>query len=269
LATPTVREGRWLEPEEAGAIVLSQSTLDNTGLRTRPGDPVQLSVEGTATTWRLVGITAEGGEGSGGYVTAQGLAGALGRPVQSNTVRIVAARHDEPSRQAVADAVDSALTRAGIKARAAESVGRQEAATGGHLAPILVILLVTALPMGLIGCIGLASTMSANVLERTREFGVMHAIGARPRTVRRIVIAEGVFIALASCLLAAVPALGLTAAIDALLGNLFFSAPLPFRFSMLSAGIWTALVVLAAMLATEAAASRASRLTVREALAHV
>jgi putative ABC transport system permease protein len=146
-------------------------------------------------------------------------------------------------------------------------VGRQVASTGGHLQPILVILLATALPMGLIGCIGLASTMSANVLERTREFGVMHAIGARPKAVRRIVVAEGDFIALASCLLAIIPALGLTAAMGALLGNLFFDAPLPFRTSVLAAAIWTALVVLGAMLATDAAATRASRLTVREALA--
>jgi putative ABC transport system permease protein len=87
--------------------------------------------------------------------------------------------------------------------------------------------------------------------------------------VRRIVVAEGVFIALASCLLAVIPALGLTVAMNALLGNLFFSAPLPFRISWLAVGIWTALLVLGAMLATEAAASRASRLTVREALAYL
>jgi putative ABC transport system permease protein len=148
-------------------------------------------------------------------------------------------------------------------------VGKQQAATGGHLEPILVILLATALPMGLIGCIGLASTMSANVLDRTREFGVLHAIGARPKAVRRIVVAEGVFIALASCLLAVIPALGLSAGMGALLGNLFFNAPLPFRVSLLAAVIWTALVVLGAMLATEAAATRASRLTVREALAYL
>jgi putative ABC transport system permease protein len=55
----------------------------------------------------------------------------------------------------------------------------------------------------------------------------------------------------------------------ALLGNLFFNAPLPFRVSLLAAVIWTALVVLGAMLATEAAATRASRLTVREALAYL
>lgn len=123
--------------------------------------------------------------------------------------------------------------------------------------------------MGVIGCIGLASTMGANVLERIREFGVMHAIGARPKTVRRIVVAEGVFIALASCLLAVIPALGLTAAMNAVLGNLFFNAPLPFRISFLAAASWTVVVVLGAVLATDAAATRASRLTVREALAYL
>jgi putative ABC transport system permease protein len=106
-------------------------------------------------------------------------------------------------------------------------------------------------------------------LERTREFGVMHAIGARPPAVRRIVTAEGVFIAIASCLLAAIPAFGLTVAINALLGNLFFSTPLPFEFSFLAAGIWTVVIVVGAVLATEAAATRASRITVREALAYL
>jgi len=46
-------------------------------------------------------------------------------------------------------------------------------------------------------------------------------------------------------------------------------APLPFRVSILAAGIWIALVTLGAVLATEAAATRASRLTVREALAYL
>ncbi len=235
LTIPTLREGRWLNPGETGVIVLSQVTLKNTGLDAHARDTVQLTIDGKSTRWRLVGIAEERGEGGGAYVTADGLAHALGQPVWANTLRIATDRHDEQTRQAVAKAVDQALTGAGIEVRAAESVGRQEASTGGHLAPILVILLATALPMGLIGCIGLASTMGANVLERTREFGVMHAIGARPKTVRRIVVAEGVFIALASCLLAILPALGLTAAIGALLGNLFFSAPLPFRVSLLAA----------------------------------
>jgi putative ABC transport system permease protein len=269
LTTPTLREGRWLKPGETGAIVLSQVTLATTGFDVHTGGTVELSVDGASTKWRVVGIAEERGDAGGAYVTAEGLADATERPRRSNTLRIATDRHDEQTRETVAKAVDKNLTGAGVEVRSTESVGLREASTGGHLEPILVILLATALPMGLIGCIGLASTMGANVLERIREFGVMHAIGARPKAVRRIVVAEGVFIAIASCLLAVIPALGLTLAMNALLGNLFFYAPLPFRISLLAAAIWTVLVILGAVLATDAAATRASRLTVREALAYL
>lgn len=61
------------------------------------------------------------------------------------------------------------------------------------------------------------------------------------------------------------PALVLTSVLGAGLGNLFMNAPLPFRISVLAAGIWVVLVLLGAVLATDAAAPRASRPTVREA----
>jgi putative ABC transport system permease protein len=266
---PALREGRWLTPGETGAIVLSQVTLANTDLAVHAGDTVELTVDGDTTRWRVAGIAEERSDAGGAYVTAEGLAAALHQPLWSNTLRIATSGHDEQTRTAVAGAVKKALTGAGIDVRSAESVGLREASTGGHLEPVLVILLATALPMGLIGLIGLASTMGANVLDRTREFGVLHAIGARPRTVRRIVATEGVLIAVTSCLLAVIPAVGLTLGMDALLGNLFFHASLPFRISGLAVAIWAALVIVGALLATDAAASRASRLTVREALAYL
>ncbi len=269
LVLPKLREGRWLEPREPGAIVLSQVSLANTDLDVHAGDTIALVINGDSVNWRVVGIAEERGDAGGAYVTAEGLAEALGQPLWSNTLRIATASHDEQSRAAIARIVDEQLTGAGVEVQSSESVGLREASTGGHLEPILAILLATALPMGAIGCIGLASTMGANILDRTREFGVMHAIGARPERVRGIVTAEGIFIALASCVLAVISALGLIAAMGALLGNLFFSAPLPFRLSILAAAIWTALVILGAVLATEAAATRASRITVREALAYL
>jgi putative ABC transport system permease protein len=203
------------------------------------------------------------------YATAEGFANAMGQPQRANQLRIATNRHDEQTRQAVADAVDKTLTDAGIEVKSAASISRSEAITEGHLGPVILILLGIALPLGVVGVIGLASTMSANILDRTREFGVMHAIGALPKAVRRIVTAEGVFLALASLLVAVIPTLGLTAALGAGLGNLFFSAPLPYRISIPAIGIWTAIVILGAVLATEAAATRASRLTVREALAYL
>ena len=269
LTSPKLLEGRWLNPGETGAVVLNQLTRKNTVPGIQAGDTVQLFVSGKPTTWRVVGIAEERGGGSGVYATAEGFADAMGQPQRVNQLRIATNSHDEQTRKAVADTVNNNLTDAGVEVQSAASVSLSEAASEGHLSPIISIVLAISIAMGVVGFIGLASTMSTNILDRTREFGVMHAIGARPASVRRIVVAEGVFLALASCLVAVIPTLGLTAVLGTGLGNLFFSASLPFRVSLLGAGIWTALVILGAVLATEAAATRASRLTVREALAYV
>jgi putative ABC transport system permease protein len=266
---PKLLEGRWLNPDETGAIVLNQVAVANADFDVQVGDTVELFLGGRPARWRVAGIAQERGASGAGYVTAEGLAEATGRPRLANTLRIATDRHDEQTRTAVADAVTKNLTDAGVEVRSAESAARAEAAAESHRGPIVFVLVAGAIALGLIGCIGLASTMGANVLERTREFGVMHAIGARPAAVRRIVVAEGVFLALASCVVAAIPTLVLTAAMGSVIGNAFVSAPLPFQISILGAGIWTALVVLGAVLATDAAATRASHLTVREALAYL
>lgn len=268
LPPPRLLAGRWLNPDETGAVVLNQITRDKTVPGVKAGDTVQLYVDRKSTAWRVVGIVEEREGGGGGvYATARGFSDAMGQAPRVNQLRIATDGHDEQTRRAVADAVGKALTGAGIKVESAASVSRSDAISGGHLVPIILILLAIAIAMGVVGAIGLASTMGANILDRTREFGVMHAIGALPKAVRRIVVAEGVFLALASCLVGVIPALALTALMGAGLGKLFMGVALPLRVSMLAAGIWIAFVILGAALATEAAARRASRITVREALA--
>ncbi|MFG1945391.1 ABC transporter permease [Nonomuraea sp. NPDC048826] len=265
---PGLLEGRGLRPGETGAVVLSQTVRKKTIPGLAPGDSVRLFLDGRVTSWRVAGIVEERG-GDNVYATAEGLAAAQGRPQQVDRLRVHTAGHDERTRDAVAAAVRAELTDAGITVRSAASVSRVEAVGEGHMGPLLLVLLGIAVPLGVIGIIGLASTMSANVLDRTREFGIMHAIGARPRTVRRIVAAEGLLLALAGCLAAVVPAIALTWLLGAGLGNLFMNVPLPFRISALGAGIWVVLALLGAALATDAAATRASRVTVREALAYL
>ena len=265
---PSLREGRWLKPGEIGAVVINQVARNNTVPNVHTGDTVQLLVAGRPSKWRVVGVAEERGGGAAVYASAEGFAEAMGQAQQVNQLRIILDRHDEPSRAAAADAIDKTLTSVGVDVSAA-SVSRREAISEGHLGPIITIVLAIAIAMGVIGSIGLASTMSANILDRTREFGVMHAIGARPQRVRRIVTAEGVFLAAASFLAAVIPTLGLTALLGAGLGNLFFAAPLPYRISVPAVFIWTAIAVLGAALATAAAAGRASRITVRQALAYI
>jgi putative ABC transport system permease protein len=266
---PRLLEGRWLDPGETGAVVINQITRNDTVPDVTAGDTVQLLTGGTPTTWTVIGIVQERGAHGGVYTTQAGFAEATGTPPVANQLRIVTEGHDERTRNTVAAAVSGAFEDAGINVQSAVSVSRSEAITEGHLGPIIVIIVAIAVAMGMVGGIGLASTMSANVLDRTREFGVMHAVGAKPKTVRRIVRAEGIFLALASLLVAIIPALALTGILGAGLGNLFMDAPLPYRISTLAIVIWLVLVVFGSALATDTAANRASHMTVREALAYL
>jgi putative ABC transport system permease protein len=54
------------------------------------------------------------------------------------------------------------------------------------------VIQIFALPILAIAMIGLVSAMTTNVLERTREIGVLRSLGARSRNLRRIFRVEGV-----------------------------------------------------------------------------
>jgi len=266
ISPPPLLEGRWLRPNETGAVVISQAGLTEDLPDVRSGDTIQLSLGGRLTSWRVVGIAESvGGHGGGLFITEEGFEAASGVS-QPNLLRIVTDDHDEETRTAVATAAEGVLTDAGIVVRSAESVSRAEAAGAGHMLPLILVFLGLSIAMSVVGFAGLTSTMSTNVLERTREFGVMRAIGAPASTVRRLVVLEGIFIAVVSCVIAALPALLLTAL---MIGNLPMPMSLPFQISVPGVVIWVVVVVLGAALATLAPASRASRLTVREALAYL
>ena len=207
--------------------------------------------------------------GSCPCVTRKGFARASDRQDQANVIRIITNQHDKDARVAIGQAVAQALTEAGIKPQDPRSIDAVVASTEGHSGILVGVILLIASTIGIVGLIGLGSTMSTNVMERTREFGVMKAIGASGSTIRRLVVFEGIFIVAVSCVVAVIPAIALTWAMGAGLGNLFLSTPIPFEVSAQGIAIWILVVILGAILATLAPASQAARLTVREALAYL
>ena len=267
LIPPPITEGRWLDPDDIDTVVLPPS-IRQTLSGVKIGDRVQLSVDDRATTWRVIGI-ASGFGGSCPCVTQKGFEQATGRQDQANVVRIITDQHDKDTRVAIGKAVAQALTKAGIKPQEPRAIDAVVATTEGHSVILVGVILLIASTMGIVGLIGLGSTMSTNVIERTREFGVMKAIGAKDSTIRRLVVLEGIFIAVVSCLVAAIPAIVLTWTMDTVLGNLFFSTPIPFELSAQGIAVWILVITLGAALATLLPASQASRLTVREALAYL
>ncbi len=262
---PPILEGRGLRPDERGAIVISKAGLPEELTTVRSGDTIQLEIGESLTNWQVVGIAEPVGGRGDIFITQAGYEAATGVS-QPSLLRIVTDTHDEQTRTTVAQAAERILTEAGFVVRSAASVSRAQAVSVGHMLPLILVFLGVSIGMSVVGFAGLTSTMSTNVLERTREFGVMSAIGAPASTVRRLVVLEGIFTAVVSFLIAAMLAPLLTAL---MISNLDLPVGAPFQISGVGVVVWIVLVVVGAVLATLAPASRASRLTVREALAYL
>jgi putative ABC transport system permease protein len=127
-------------------------------------------------------------------------------------------------------------------------------------------LLAMAVVMATVGTLGLASTMGVSVVERTREFAVMKTVGATPRRIIVLLIAEALFIGALSWIIALILAVPLTGLVDTLVGRLGFVAPLPFIISPSAAFGWLALLGGVSLVSTILPANRAAHMSVAKAL---
>jgi len=121
---------------------------------------------------------------------------------------------------------DSGLSVEGLRQRV-DALGFQTQTFGDQfrsfedlLGKLRVALLGLALVALLLACLGIANTMYTAVLERTKEIGVLKALGARSRDVMLLFIAEAAGIGLAGGLVGAIVSVGLArlgnAAVDKL-----------------------------------------------------
>jgi putative ABC transport system permease protein len=119
-----------------------------------------------------------------------------------------------------------------------------------------------------VGSIGLTGTMGMNVLERTREIGIMRAIGATDEQIMKTVMVEGIIIGLISWFLGAIVSLPITILLSRIISLAIFNSPSQFILSPKGFFIWLALVLVLSAVASVLPARNAARLTIREVLAY-
>lgn len=136
-----------------------------------------------------------------------------------------------------------------------------------HFKVVSDVVRMVALAAALIGGIMLAATTILNISERTREIGILRTLGATPRNIGLLFLAEGVWVTLVSFGLAVLISIALTLTILNVAEHqvLHVAAPLHFSLKGLAILCSGAIVVLLAVLL---AVAYAARKTIREAIAY-
>lgn len=274
-----IKEGAYLETNGKG-IVMGRKIASR--LDVRLGEKVVIMAQAAdgsmgAEAFRVVGLQVTGSESFDGqivWVPLKAMQEMLGRPGQAN--QLAARVVDIEQAEAVAADVDARLPPGNVRAISWKKIDREiigiQAFQNGILTVVLFIVFA-------IVALGILNTQLMSLFERVREFGVLMAIGARPRWIVRLILAESLVLGLVGTLLG----LALGTSMIAYFGRNGLHLPvgeafsyfLPFPSVIYLVPAWRMhafacfSVFLITLLASLPPALRAGRLKPAEALRHV
>lgn len=270
LLDPDMVAGRWLLPGDGKAIVISDAIWD-TIPDLKPGDTLRLSVSGgREDDWTLVGVfsfTNFMGDPLS-YAPYESISGLQNMSNQASSYRLVTNDQSLEGQEKFSTALDLYLRSRGFHVSSIQT-GAETREQSAQMVNILVVFLLTmALLTAVVGSIGLTGTMGMNVLERTREIGVMRAIGAVDFAIMKSVVFEGVFIGLISWSAALLVSFPISFLLLKIISEAMINAPIPLAFTLDGFLIWLGVVLALSVFASILPARSAARLTIREVLAY-
>jgi putative ABC transport system permease protein len=271
LVNPILIEGRWIQAGDKNAIVLSElfrSRYPDLGV----GDTIRLRVNGKDTDWVVVGFYKLAGKNGGfsAYASFDYLTQLLGHPNNVSSYRVVGdlAKLTAQEQEQLGAKIEAELKTEGIRVADITTGSHLTDLSGQGFSILTGFLLFLAILVALVGSIGLAGTMSMNVMERTREIGILRSVGASNRILMRIVLVEGMTIGMISYVIGALASFPIAKILSDSINYALFDAPSTFGVSYLGFVIWFGLVVVLSFVASIIPALKASRLTIREVLSY-
>jgi putative ABC transport system permease protein len=265
--SPRVVSGRKLLPGDGHAILLNHKIAVDQEIRV--GEEITLTVGGRESVWTVVGLMLNINAGQRECaVPISTLAREAGSVNRGGRVVVLAKQHDADSQEVLVNDLREIFTRHHMEVAWYETAGEIRAETQAQFNLINYLLLTMAILAAVVGSLGLMGTMSINVVERGREIGVMRSTGATSLAIAGIVISEGMLLGMLSWLLAIPISYPGAVAFSSFVGSTLFELPLDFRYSVTGASLWLIIVVVLSTLGSLWPALRATKVSVREALAY-
>ncbi|MDQ6690710.1 MAG: ABC transporter permease, partial [Gemmatimonadota bacterium] len=256
--------GRGVRVGDVNALVVNRRLLDENP-QLEVGSRVPLIVGGRSGIWTVVGV-AETGPSPAAYTTRETLSGVTG--AGASGLVVATSLRGEASQLDLIRRLRSDLTDRGFDVRAGQLKTQQRRVVEDHLLMVAGFLGWMAQLVIVVGGLGLASTMGLAVLERTREIGVLRAIGARHRSVFTMVQIEGLVIAFLSWLLAIPLSIPMSVGLGKAFGRIMITVPVDLAPDLEAVWRWLAVSVIVSVVACAWPALRAMRVPTAAALAY-
>jgi len=132
----------------------------------------------------------------------------------------------------------------------------------------VMMLLALAIIVAVVGGIGLMGALSISVVERTKEIGVLRAVGARSHTIMLMFVMEGVLQGLFSWIVSVLVSLLVSQQLARTLGQVMFGTNLFYQYNQSAVLVWLIAIVIISTLASIVPARNATRISVRASLAY-
>lgn len=231
----------WSGPDEAGPLTLrdgrpasgsTEATLDAATVETTGyelGDRVPVRLRDGIREFTLVGITGFGEEDNllGATIVTFDMATAQEVFDRVGTFDSIAvAGTGDVSREQLRDRVAGALASAGVEVVTVEEEQAEEQdAVRQGLSFLNIALLSFAGIAVFVGIFLIVNTFSIIVAQRTREFGLLRAVGASSRQVRMAVTVEALVVGVLSGVVGLVAGIGLSEVMRAIFDAIGFGFP--------------------------------------------
>lgn len=269
LDTYHVYAGRMLsKPDE---IVLSNSVAEAANLTV--GDTFDLQIGVKTGRWRVVGLAMA--DLRTAYVLPKSLQSRYSTNASRQFVMVQVVGHcpvyescSTSAVTAVIRAVEKKLASQDVRVVSIEATTERYQIFIDHIEIIVNFLVLSALFVATVGSLGLMTSMRLNVLERTREIGVMRSLGADSMAVLKLILWEGVAMGLFSWLLALLLSIPASILLGNIAGRIFLKQPLALALSYVGMASWLGIVMLIALVATALPAVQATETAVSTALAY-
>lgn len=264
--TPVIVAGRWLAPDAQDEVVVNTDVLkDEPHLGV--GDVMYVTVRGVEKRWRIVGVATGQLMGSVLFIDRDALQEAVGAKGYATRLLVSGPASGPDAQVRMAREMERRLDSAGLGISGSQTQEAQKETIANQLGILVTFLVIMAVILAAVGVIGLTGTMTINVLESTREIGVMRSIGASHASIFGIYITEGVVVGLMAWGLGALLSWPLSVWLVSALGTAM-NLPLSYEFSWWGVGVWLALVVAISAVASLLPAWRASMVSIRDAIAY-